>query len=124
MIEITDKKMLLKVKRALRQNDDLYDLYDIETALSTGEMQSHTADDTWVVTQVFDYPRKRVVNVLFVVGDLGGAYKTDAVVENWARNIGATVMTATGRDGWEKHLGPGWMKVGTVYSKDLTHGRQ
>jgi len=119
-----DVAMMDKVGRALEQAGGIYTLDDIDLALSTGNMQSHTADGTWVITQVHDFPQKRAVDVLYVIGDLRGAYAVDKVVEKWAIGIGAELMTAIGRDGWAKRLGPGWMKAGTFYCKDLNHGRQ
>jgi hypothetical protein len=123
MIRI-DPKMMTKVDRALKQAGGLYSLDDIDLALTTGNMQSHAVDDTWVITEVQDFPRKRAVNILYVVGDLKGSFAADKMVEEWAISKGADMMTAVGRDGWSSIIRSGWKKVGTLYSKDLNHERR
>ena len=123
MITIKDPVMLKKMERALKQGGNLYTLDDIGIALHNGDMQSHTADGTWVITTVSKYPRCKSVDVLFVVGDLEGAFVVDKQLEEWARNVvGANFMSAAGRDGWERRLGRGWKKTATIFNKDISHG--
>jgi len=123
MITIKDPIMLKKMERALKQGGNLYTLDDIGIALHNGDMQSHTADGTWVITTVSKFPYKKSVDVLFVVGDLEGAFVVDRQLEGWARDVvKADFMTAAGRDGWEKRLGRGWKKTANIYTKDISHG--
>jgi len=122
MMRITDLAMAKKMERALRQGGNLYTLDDIENALATGAMQSHTANGTWVITAVGKFPNTKSVDILYVVGDLEGAFIVDKQLEDWAREIGATFMTAIGREGWEKRLGRGWKKSAIQYTKDISHG--
>jgi hypothetical protein len=56
---------------------------------------------------------------MYLVGSLGGALKLEYKVEQWAKSVGADLITAVGRDGWEKHRTLGWKKVGNLYSKDI-----
>jgi hypothetical protein len=125
MIRINDPAMLRKMDRALRQGGNLYTLEDLGYALEEGKMQSHVAKDTWAITAVNDFPNKRTVDVLYVVGSLEGAFALDKDLEKWANGLGADAMTAMGRDGWNRWCSnPGWTKVGTLYSKELDHGRR
>jgi hypothetical protein len=116
---VTEPKMRKKLVRALKQGNNLYDLNDIENALAQGSMQGHVNGDTWAVTQVHDWPHRRSVEILFVVGNLHEAVMMEEKLEDWARAIGATMITAVGREGWWNHKTPGWKKVGVLYSKDI-----
>jgi hypothetical protein len=116
---INDTAMLKKMNRALAINGNLYALEDIERELETGHLQGHVEGDTWAITQVHNWPRRKAVNIMYLVGSLGGALKLEYKVEQWAKSVGADLITAVGRDGWEKHRTLGWKKVGNLYSKDI-----
>jgi hypothetical protein len=116
---ITDPKMSVKMARALKHGGDLFTLDDIEKGLATGAMQGHVEGDTWAITRVHDWPRKRSVDVICVVGDIQGALVLEERICEWAKGIGAEMITATGRDGWWGYHTPGWQKTGTLYSKDI-----
>lgn len=115
---ITDPKMEKKMLRALKQGQSLYDLDDIDNALKLGNLQSHVIGDTVAITRVNDWPQRRSVDVVFVVGHLDEALKMDQKLVDWARSIGANLMTAVGRSGWHKY-DHGWKRIGTLYAKDI-----
>jgi len=122
-MKITDPIMAAKMEKALKCAGNLFDLNDIKNALQTGHMQGHVVGDSWAITQIHDWPQRRSVNILFVVGDKEDLPELHARVEEWAKNVGADLMTAYGREGWEEYLGSnmgkGWRKSSIVYSKDL-----
>ena len=116
-MKITDPVMADKMRRALKIGDDLFNLEDIEAGLASGDLQGHVEGDTWAITQVHQWPRKKAVNVLFVVGSLENSLKIETKVSEWAKEQGATLLTAVGRGGWWQHKTPGWKVVGNLYSK-------
>ena len=116
-MKIIDPIMADKMRRALKVGDDLYNLDDIEAGLASGDLQGHVEGDTWAITQIHQWPRKKAVNVLFVVGSLENSLKLEAKVEAWAKEQGATLLTAIGRGGWWSHRTPNWKIVGNLYSK-------
>lgn len=118
-MNISDPKMLKKIERALRLNNYMYDLSDIDYGLDTGEMQGHVEGSTWAITQVHNWPRQKTVNILFVVGNLEEAIRLEMKIEMWAKELGATMLTGIGRDGWWERRTPGWRKVGTLFAKDI-----
>jgi hypothetical protein len=118
-MNITDKSMSIKMDRALQEGNNLFNLDDIMDCLQRGEMQSHVVGDTWGITQVHVWPRRKSVNILFVVGDVSDLPLLEQKIEKWAKGIGANVITAIGRDGWWKFRTSGWKKVGVMYSKDI-----
>ena len=116
---IHDAFMLKRMERALKLGGDLFSLEDIAKELNEGTMLGHVENDTWAVTRVHDWPRKRSVDVLFVVGNLEGSLLLEKKIADWAKSQNASLITATGRDGWWKYRVDGWKKTGTLYSKDV-----
>lgn len=118
-MRITDPNMARKMDRALASGGNLFNLDDIEECLEDGRMQSHVEDDTWAITEVCQWPRKKSVNILYVVGSIEGSLKLEEKITAWAKEIGADFVTAVGREGWWEHRLPGWKKFGTLYSKEM-----
>ena len=116
---ITDESMRKKMERALAINGNLFNMDDIDEYLIRGKMQGHVEGDTWVLTQVHDWPRRRAVNIMYIAGFLDDTHALEVKIEKWAKSIGANLITAGGRDGWLKFKTPGWNKVGSLYSKDI-----
>src|SRR4051794_7188435 len=67
-MKIIDPEMAAKMNRALKLGNDVYTLDDIDRALASGDMQSHVIGNTLAITQIYNWPQKRSVNILFVVG--------------------------------------------------------
>ena len=118
-MNIDDPEMFKKLIRALEVSGNLYTLSDIEEGLNSGSLQSHVEGDTWAITQVHDWPQRRAVNILFVIGSIEDTAELEAKIEKWAKDINANLLTATGREGWWKVRTPGWKTTGTLYSKDI-----
>jgi len=116
---ITDAAMMRKMARALRQCNNLFDLTDISNNLRSGNMQGHVVNDTWAITQVHDWPKRRSINVVVVVGNLEDSVALEAKIEEWAKGLGANLLTGIGRPGWWEYRTPGWRKMGIHYSKDI-----
>jgi len=114
-----DPKMRAKVKKALACANNTYDFDDIMNCLRQGTMQGHVVGDTWALTQVHDWPQRRSVNIMFVIGDMKDLPELEQKVTQWAKDNGADLITAMGRDGWQSMMHDGWKAVGTLYSKDI-----
>jgi hypothetical protein len=109
-------------RRALVRAGDLYSLEDIIVRLADGRMQQFVQGESWLVTQVVDYPRARVLEFFLVVGsgpDL--VYLEDQAVY-YAISIGATQIRAFGRPGWAKAYLPNrpeWRRTADVFTRDV-----
>ena len=119
-MKITDEAMERKMERALAASDNLFSMDDIDEHLREGKMQGHVEGDTWALTQVQDWPQRRAVNIMYVVGSIRDSVALEAKIEEWAKGVGANLITAVGRDGWWEFKTPGWKRVGTLYSKEIT----
>jgi hypothetical protein len=118
-MNITDPEMLRKMEKALKLGGNLYTLDDIQAELMAGNIQGHVEGDTWAITQIQLFPRRKVVNIMFVIGSISNAAKLEEKISKWAKELGANMITATGRDGWWAHRTPGWKMMGILYSKDM-----
>jgi hypothetical protein len=114
--------MIKKLERALQMGHDLYTFDEIMDGIYAGKFQSFAHGDTWCVTRVYDFPRKRVLDIFLVVGNIGEFHILEEQVTEYAKGIGANKMTATGRLGFEGYLDRGWKKTAVVYDKELDDG--
>jgi hypothetical protein len=118
-MNITDPAMLKKLNKTLNMSGNLFDLNDIEIGLNNGDMQGHVEGDTWAITQIHRWPRRKAVDIMFLVGSMDNSLKLFLKVEDWAKEMGADLITTVSRDGWERLKVPGWKKIGNFYSKDI-----
>jgi hypothetical protein len=119
-VKITDPEMRKKFDRMLARSGGLYELNDIEQLINEGKMQSFVQGDTWIVTQVNEFPRRKVVEIVFVVGFVADAIQSLPQIYAFANEIGATlIMASNARDGWWDYAQPGWMKLGSIYAKEV-----
>ena len=111
---------MAQLQKALDLMGNTYSLEDVVAMIDSGVMQSFAKNDTWVVTQIIDFPRKRVLELFLIVGDLEDLEEiyNDAVA--FAQMQGCTLMRGFGRPGWKKFAEPrGWTNGTTVYLKTM-----
>ena len=54
----------VKFAKALARQGDLYTLQDILDRLADGRMQSFAENNSWMITQISNFPRRRVLEVI------------------------------------------------------------
>jgi hypothetical protein len=111
-----------KLDRVLDRMGGLYLLDDILTRIADGRMQSFTVNNSWVITQVQDFPRARQLHVIALVGDLADGDALHAKVLDYAGEVNASLVSAHGRMGWiDKAHEHGWrLKAKTyLYHREL-----
>lgn len=111
--------MMEKLERMLKKTGGFYTVGDILSLIEEGRMQSFSDGHTWVVTQVHEFPQRKVVDIVFVVGDLRGAADLESKVDEFAKSVGATAITATGRMGWLKRSFAGWKPHSCNFIKEI-----
>jgi hypothetical protein len=82
--------------------DDCHEMQDIADAIADGSMQLWSGTNGAMVTQVQDYPRKRVLHVWWAGGELQTILELIPHIEQFAKDIGCKKITCTGRRGWER----------------------
>jgi hypothetical protein len=109
-----------RLERALAINGGLYKLDDILEEIKRNKMQSFACNQSWAVTQVEDYPQKRVLTIVLVVGEMEDVDDMYAQIKKYALENGAVRIQAWGRPGWVKKADQmGWHKTTELYVEDL-----
>lgn len=91
-----------KLSRVLDGMGGLYTLSDIEVAMHEGRMQGFVENNSWVVTEVQQFPRARKLHVLAMVGDLEDVPALQDRVLDYANDVNASLVSTFGRRGWFK----------------------
>ncbi|QIG66097.1 acetyltransferase [Ochrobactrum phage vB_OspP_OH] len=114
-----DADMMKETEKLLKEMGGLYKFSDIIMAIREGKMQSFSLGRTWVVTQVHEFPRRKVVDIVFVIGDMEDVAQIEPEVEAFAHRIGATLLMANGRLGWLKRHFEGWKAVSCNFVREI-----
>lgn len=108
-----------RLQRALDLAGNTHTIEDIQQAIARGQMQCFVTGDSFVITEVTQYPRKRILNVFLAVGDIS---VVDLIpkLESFAREAGCDGMQTLGRAGWKRILPQrGWHQSHTLFTYDL-----
>jgi len=119
---VTDPKMQHKVERWLRDGNNCYTFEDIMQGIKDGHFQTHLFGDTWVLTSIHDWPQRRSVHIDLVVGSMEESLEIEPQICEWARSVGADLITGGGRPGWDpikSNFSGSWRLTGYTYAKDL-----
>jgi hypothetical protein len=92
-----------KLARVLDRMGGLYTLDDILTRIGDGRMQTFVERDSWLITQVVDFPRARQLQFVAMVGDLDDIDPLQAQALDYADKANAGLISAYGRRGWIEH---------------------
>jgi hypothetical protein len=105
-----------KLQRALDRQGGLFALSDILERISDGRMQSWVHNNSWAISQISVYPRRRVLEIVCVVGDLGDCRTLNEKIIKFANETGVDLLASYGRFGWIR-LGArlGWRVKSTSY---------
>lgn len=109
-----------RFEKLLEDAGGFYSFDDIIEAINSGKMQSFSDGESWVVTQVHEFPRKKAVEIAYGIGNSEAMLGVlqDRVVE-FAKSIGASTIIATGRIGWHKTAGDDWKMLSANFVREL-----
>jgi hypothetical protein len=111
-----------KLARVLDRMGAYFTPQDILSAVAIGKMQSFVEGDSWAVTQIAQFPRAKVLEILVVVGKLDELRVLHDRIMDFAAEIGASVIQAYGRKGWFADAASHGWKVKAknyVYQREL-----
>lgn len=110
-----------KLERALEMMGKTHTIADIREAISLGTMQSFVEGDSWAITQICLTPRKRIMEIILVVGEQADLDRLYQRVISFAKETQCSLIRTVGRLGWkpqaDKH---GWKIGASVYLMELT----
>lgn len=111
-----------KLARALARQGGLFSLNDILERIANGTMQSWVEKNSWAVTQISIFPRRRILEIVAVVGDLGDCRILHDEIIKFADKMGVDLVAAYGRLGWLKDARKNGWTIKTqsyLYHKEL-----
>jgi len=112
----------LEVEEMLLKFGDLYSFEDILECIAAGKMQSFALMDSWAVTQICEFPKRRVLDIVFVVGDIPTLELLESDIIGFARQQNISLLSANGRKGFIREAFDGWTMVSATFIKDLSDG--
>lgn len=92
------------IKAALKYGGGTHTYSDVYEAIKCGKMQLWPASKSCLVTEITQYPRKKVLHIFLAGGDLEEIKSMQDSVDHWGKLQGCTSMTMTGRRGWTKAI--------------------
>ena len=87
---------------ALEYGDGTHSLEDVAMALDKDEMQFWPGINTAIVTEIINYPRKKIIHVFLAAGDMDEVIRILPYIEKHGKSEGCVQLAMTGRKGWEK----------------------
>jgi hypothetical protein len=111
-----------KLDRVLDRMGGIYQLPDILERVADGRMQSFTHMNSWLITQVQEYPRAKTMDWIAAVGDLEDCCVIHDQALAFADERSIPLIRAWGRRGWMPFARDrGWRlkTVNQVYMKEM-----
>ena len=91
-----------RLARALERAGDLYSVDDLLERIADGRMQAHVSRETVAVTEISVYPKRRVLTIILLAGDLADGEDLHRQVLAFARRVEVDAIVTQGRDGWAR----------------------
>jgi len=70
---------------ALEFADNTFNIIDVADGIASGNMQFWPEKDTAAISQIVDYPRKRVIHVFLLGGNMEGAKALEKKMTVWGK---------------------------------------
>lgn len=109
------------LEAALEKAGGTHGIEDVARLIERGAAHFWPGSRCAAVTEFYDSPRMRALNIWLLGGNLRELLAFEPVIEAWARGQGCARMLGGGpRAGWARALAPlGYRPGWTIYCKDL-----
>lgn len=108
------------IEAALEYSGGTHSFSDVVQGLVEGRMQLWPAERGCIVTEIVQYPKKKVLHVFLGGGELDQILDMHEDVIRWAKAEGCVGLTMSGRLGWKRPLAKhGWRPILMTYEKDF-----
>lgn len=108
------------IESALALSGGTHLFQDVVECVKLGTMQLWNAPKGCMVTEILDYPRKKVFHVFLAGGDLEQIKDFSDSMIFFAKANGCSAMTLAGRRGWIKALDDlGWTERFTTMGVEI-----
>lgn len=92
------------IEAALEFSGGTHDSDDVAYAIINSKMQLWPAKDGCLVTELLQYPKKKVLHIFLAGGKLEALTDMHDAVMQWSKAQGCTALTLSGRKGWVRAL--------------------
>lgn len=93
-----------KLHRMLREAGDVHTLDDLIEAINGGKMQSFVFQDSWMITQIIDFPRKRVCEIVYMMGHMEDFWTLERKVTAFAEEHNCDFIRSFSRIGFTEAM--------------------
>lgn len=93
------------IAAAVAENQGDENTLDVFIAIARGHYSLWSDEHFAAVTQTINYPRQRVLTILYIGGDLNKITPLFDFAKDWCRVNKINVLRTYGRPGWEKVSG-------------------
>ena len=108
------------LQAAIDKGWNTHNLTDVRNMVEGGTAQLWPAERGAMVTEIVNFPQRRVMNVFLAGGELDQILAMEADAIGWSKHWGANGVMLNGRKGWERVLAArGWRHLYTVMGKDF-----
>ena len=109
------------LEAALYYSNGTHTIDDVLETVQRGDAQFWQYPDAAVVTEIMDYPQKRVLRYWLAGGNLKTLLKVEPSIRHWSQLWGCVGIEIIGRKGWHRVL-KGFKQTGIILAKDMYHG--
>jgi len=92
------------IEAALDYANNSHNIGDVRRAIEIGNAQFFPLENSAIVTEIVDYPKKSVCRIWLAGGDLDELIHAEKHIARWAKQIGCHGMEIIGRKGWQRKL--------------------
>lgn len=109
-----------QLREALERMGNTHTLDDIVAEINARTMQSFVEGETWAVTKLIQFPQRKVLEIVLVIGDIDDAVKLHDTVMAFAAEQNCDLVRTFARDGWQHWAKKrGWRNGMRIYVKEL-----
>lgn len=113
-------RRMRQLSKALRLMGDTHSLDDIVAMIRLGRMQSFVHKRSWALTEIFDFPRKRVCQIFLAMGEIDELMVLHDQIAEFAKQHECQLLRSIGRPGWRIFADENdWTLGAQVYLKEL-----
>jgi hypothetical protein len=112
------------IESALVYSGGTHTFQDVADMVLAGKAQIWPAPRGVAITEIIEYPQKRVLHVFLGAGELDQLLDMIKSAEDWGRTQGCTSLTMSGRLGWQRVLDKHGFKPVLITMEREVNGRQ
>lgn len=108
------------IEAALAYSGGTHEFEDVRWMIETGRAQIWVGPDGCAVTEILQFPRKKILHCFLAGGKMGQITDMLDSALAWGRAQGCEAFTIAGRSGWKRVLAPhGFKEVLVTLEREI-----